>query len=153
LGTFLGHILDTQPKVKVLFLSKPDANNDALQTRYPGRVMVQWLKPANVAGMLAICDHGIMVREDTITNRVASPTKFGEYLSAGLRVITSANLGDSSAQVARYGLGVVYDPLVPFPILTRTRPEQRREMAAFAQRSYTKAAHEKAYRQLLGALC
>lgn len=152
LETFLGGILDRQAEVKVLFLSKADANNAALQARYPGRVFVQWLEPAEVARMLAVCDHGIMVREDTITNRVASPTKFGEYLAAGLPVITSAELGDCSGQVRKFELGLVYHPTQPLPRLTRTTGERRAALVEFAQRHYTKPAFDTAYMKLLGVL-
>ncbi len=152
LERLLSTIMDDQPAVKVLFLSKADANNAALQARYPGRVFVQWLDPAAVSRMLAICDHGVMVREDTITNRVASPTKFGEYLAAGLPVITSAQLGDCSEQVRMFDLGLVYDPAHPLPRLTPTTAARRAAMIEFAQRHYTKRAFDTAYVKLLGVL-
>ncbi|MGV3637314.1 MAG: glycosyltransferase, partial [Flavobacteriales bacterium] len=77
-------LLEQQPQVKVLFLSKTDANNKALQARFPGRVEVQWARPDEVPGILSSGDHGLLIREDTITNQVASPTKFAEYLAAGM---------------------------------------------------------------------
>ncbi|MBX7130963.1 MAG: hypothetical protein K1X58_16715, partial [Flavobacteriales bacterium] len=85
----LTRVLDAQPDVQVLFLSKRDVNNSTLEAAYPGRVQVKWLDHAQVSAALAECDLGIMVRERTITNQVASPTKFAEYLASGLRIITN----------------------------------------------------------------
>lgn len=39
---------------------------------------------------LSACDIGFLLREDTILNRVACPTKLGEYLACGLPVIVSS---------------------------------------------------------------
>ncbi|HMZ49562.1 MAG TPA: hypothetical protein PLP28_11330, partial [Flavobacteriales bacterium] len=39
----LTRVLDAQPDVQVLFLSKRDVNNSTLEAAYPGRVQVKWL--------------------------------------------------------------------------------------------------------------
>jgi hypothetical protein len=39
-------------------------------------------------------DYGIIFREDNIVNKVASPTKVYEYLSTGLKIIGTNNIGD-----------------------------------------------------------
>ena len=120
LAELLSSIMDHQPDVKVLFLSKEDANNRSLKAKYPGRVFVQWLKADEVQYTLQACDHGILVREDTITNRVASPTKFAEYLAAGLPVIISEHLGDFSKMVADEDLGIVVRNATEAPRPQRT---------------------------------
>lgn len=56
---------------------------------------------------LQCCDYGILVREQSETNRVASPTKFAEYLYAGLKVLVSKNLGDFSEFVLEHDCGYV----------------------------------------------
>lgn len=38
---------------------------------------------------LSACDFGFLLREDTTLNRVACPTKLGEYLACGVPVVTS----------------------------------------------------------------
>jgi len=145
-------LLEGQPHVRVLFLSKPDANNKALQEQFPGRVEVRWAKPAEVAGILAGCDHGLLIREDTITNRVASPTKFAEYLAAGLPILISAHIGDFSATVREHDLGTVWEAGAALPELTRTDAARRTRMQAYAAQHLTKAAFDGAYRRILGAL-
>jgi hypothetical protein len=61
-----------------------------------------------VKDYLSISDYGILIREYSVTNKVASPTKFAEYLNAGLKVIISPEIGDFSAMVDKYNLGYVY---------------------------------------------
>lgn len=152
LKPLLTRLLDEQPKVQVLFLSKRDGNNSALEAAYPGRVEVKWLDHAQVAEALAGCDYGIMVREKTITNRVASPTKFAEYLSSGLRVITNADLGDFSALVAAHDLGLVVEEGKPLPALNPVTRAERERLRAYALQHFTKKAHDASYRRVLGGL-
>lgn len=152
LKPLLTHALDAQPEVHVLFLSKRDANNSALAAAYPGRVEVKWLDHAQVAGELAKCDYGIMVRARTITNRVASPTKFAEYLSSGLKVITNEGLGDFSALVKAHDLGLVVEEWTPLPMLGPTSVNDRGRLSSFAIRYFTKEAHKRSYQNLLAVL-
>ncbi|MBK9276190.1 MAG: hypothetical protein IPM49_16845 [Flavobacteriales bacterium] len=152
LKPLLIQVLDAQPNARVLFLSRRDANNGALEAAYPGRVEVKWLDHAQVAAALAECDHGMMVRERTITNRVASPTKFAEYLSSGLRVITNEGLGDLSELVARHDLGVVVEAGKPLPALKQVSPAERQRLRAFALQHFTKQAHDASYRKALEVL-
>ncbi|HMQ76284.1 MAG TPA: hypothetical protein PKE21_09745 [Flavobacteriales bacterium] len=152
LKPLLTQVLDAQPNARVLFLSKRDANNSALEAAYPGRVEVKWLDHAQVAAALAECDHGIMVRERTITNCVASPTKFAEYLSSGLRVITNVGLGDLSELVARHDLGAVVEAGSPLPALKQVSPAERQRLRAFALRHFTKQAYDASYRRVLQLL-
>ena len=145
-------LLEEQPRVKVLFLSKEDANNRALQARFPGRVDVRWAKPQEVAGILAACDHGLLVREDTVTNQVASPTKFAEYLAAGMPVIISARIGDFSGMVHHRQLGIVIGPDEVIPVLQRTDRAKAARSQRFAKDHLTKVSFDAAYKRLLKAL-
>ncbi len=148
----LTRALDAQPDVQVLFLSKRDANNSALEAAYPGRVEVKWLDHAEVSAALAECDYGIMVRERTITNQVASPTKFAEYLSNGLKVITNEGLGDFSALVKEHGLGVVVDATGPMPKLAPVTTEDRDSLRSFASKHFTKEVFRREYGAMLSAV-
>src|SRR6266567_4607145 len=48
--------------------------------------------PHNQIGSIAgVADVGLLLREENAVNYVSSPTKFGEYLAAGLPVIATAN--------------------------------------------------------------
>jgi glycosyltransferase involved in cell wall biosynthesis len=46
----------------------------------------------DVPGYLAAADIGIILRGDSIVNKVASPIKFSEYIACGLPVITDGNV-------------------------------------------------------------
>lgn len=53
-------------------------------------------------------DIGLLMREISLVNAVASPVKFGEYLAAGLPVFLTEGIGDFSEVVHRDGLGLVF---------------------------------------------
>ncbi len=152
LENLMKEALIAQPQVKVLFLSRPDPRIDALGQAFPGRVDRQWVRPAEVAAILAECDHGILVRENSITNRVASPTKFAEYLRAGLKVVAPEHLGDVSARVEREDLGCVWRPGLPLAPFKRVSPEDRRRLEQLALTTLTKSAFDGEYRRVLEAL-
>lgn len=141
-----------QPKVNLLFLSPDDANIRSLMDRHPGRVQRLWLKPDEVRYQLDLCDAGILLREDTITNRVASPTKFAEYLSAGLPVLISEHLGDFSAFVKAHDLGFVVEEGRPLPELKQVTRDERERLRAFALEHFTKPVHDESYRAVLKVL-
>ncbi|MCO6482375.1 MAG: hypothetical protein J5I62_06235 [Flavobacteriales bacterium] len=145
-------ILAMQPRVKVLFLSPPDPAIEALVANWLGRALRMWVKPAEVHGVLNACDHALLVREDTVTNRVASPTKFAEYLACGLPVIISAHIGDFSGLVHRQALGTVMVDSHDLPPLERPSAGERRRLREYAMTHFTKAAHDAGYRRVLGRL-
>lgn len=63
-----------------------------------------------VVRYLNAADIAIMLRENEVLNIVSCPTKFGEYLAAGLPVICTPWAGHAPALVKKYELGVVIDP-------------------------------------------
>jgi glycosyltransferase involved in cell wall biosynthesis len=58
---------------------------------------------------LNAADMGILLREKNLVNRVASPIKFGEYLSCGLPVIISSGIGDTEEIIEQHGIGKLID--------------------------------------------
>jgi hypothetical protein len=54
-------------------------------------------------------DIALLFREDVPLNNIASPTKFAEYLRAGLPVLLTPNIGDYSKLVVRERLGTTID--------------------------------------------
>lgn len=152
LERFVSAILAMQPKVKVLFLSPPDPAIEALVANWLGRALRMWVGPAEVHAVLNACDHALLVREDRVTNQVASPTKFAEYLACGLPVIISARIGDFSEAVRQHGLGTVCANGDELPVLERPARGERRRLREFAMANYAKAAHDASYHKVLGAL-
>ena len=59
---------------------------------------------------LNIADFAFLLREDRTLNNVASPVKFAEYISCGLNIITSPNIGDISNQVIENSIGFLIKP-------------------------------------------
>jgi hypothetical protein len=119
LQNFLSPLLATNENIKVLFLSIEDANNKSLKDSFPRQVDIQWVNPDEVNKYLTMADYGILLREETITNKVASPTKFAEYLISGLAVIISPSLGDYTVFVENYNCGFIMDGKTKF------KPKQR----------------------------
>lgn len=56
---------------------------------------------------LNAADYGILFRANTLTNNVASPTKYAEYILCGLPVLISEDVGDYSNFTSKYNLGTV----------------------------------------------
>jgi len=61
-----------------------------------------------VSDFLSDTQFGFLLRDDLPLNRVASPIKFGEYLSCGVSVIISPKVGDYSDLVCRYDAGFIW---------------------------------------------
>jgi hypothetical protein len=103
--TFLNPILNRYKNVKVVFLSPQDECIDKLKSIYPEQVIRKYVKLDEVPEYLISCDYGLLIREQSVTNIVASPVKFAEYLACGLKVIISENLGDYSNFVKQNNCG------------------------------------------------
>ncbi|MBL7033522.1 MAG: glycosyltransferase, partial [Candidatus Delongbacteria bacterium] len=54
------------------------------------------LPPSQVHSYLSLADFGILLRDRNMVNRVASPIKLAEYLMAGLNVVVSDEIGDTT---------------------------------------------------------
>lgn len=62
---------------------------------------------AQVPSHLAAADLGLLIRDDSLVNRVASPVKFAEYLSCGVPVVLTRGVGDYAELVRKLGIGCV----------------------------------------------
>lgn len=104
---FVELFLIKNAKYKLLILSKKTNVIKELLLKYPNQISVKWLKPNNVLPVLKICDYGLIIRENSLTNYVASPVKFAEYLYSGLKIIISSNIGDYSKFVQDNDCGYI----------------------------------------------
>jgi glycosyltransferase involved in cell wall biosynthesis len=132
---------------RMLFLSTGHPVIERMKARFPQQVDHRWVPHRRVRAMLQDCDIGLLLREDRITNRVASPTKFAEYLSAGLAVAISDHVGDFSDLVQRERLGQVLragDGLA----LGKPPDADAERLMAFARERFTKEAFDTAYRMV-----
>lgn len=96
---------------KLLFLCKPHKKINFLKNQYKTQVVQHFVKPEEVPNYLIAADYGLLVRDQNVTNKVASPVKFAEYLACGLKVIISKNLGDYSRLVEKFELGFIFSNL------------------------------------------
>ncbi|HQF28754.1 MAG TPA: hypothetical protein PLD36_09070, partial [Bacteroidia bacterium] len=118
---------------------------------FPQQVQRKWVNHQEVTAILTACDTGILIREQSVTNQVASPTKFAEYLSAGLTVIISDHLGDYSDFVRDNNCGTVVNGDV-YPKIVKTDIETRARMISLVKNNWTKEAQLNNYKKLLSAI-
>lgn len=117
--------LKKNKNVKVLILSKLNNLISDLQSRYPNRVIVKWVPPENMSSLLSLADYGYVFREQSVTNQVASPVKVAEYLSCGLKVLISKNLGDYSEIIEKNDLGrIIVDDDFDFIVDKVSQPKK-----------------------------
>lgn len=60
----------------------------------------------DMPSILPAADYGFCVRENTIVNNVASPTKLLEYIACGIRPIITPGIGDLSEFIVNNDLGI-----------------------------------------------
>jgi hypothetical protein len=108
LNQFVKPFLEANSKNKLFFLSNKDNAIVLLQKVFPNQILCEKVLPNEVPNFLLIGDYGLLVREKSITNKVASPVKFAEYLACGLDVIISEGLGDYTEFVEVHDCGIVY---------------------------------------------
>lgn len=145
---YLSPFLKKSPKNKIVFLSKAEENIEKLTQEFPGQIIRKWVNHKEVPEVLAACDMGILIREQSVTNRVAAPTKFAEYLSAGLPVIISENIGDYSAFVRLNNCGIIANGH-ELPQITKSAYEVRSRMIELVMKNFTKKAQMEHYKELI----
>ncbi len=133
---------------KLLLLVKEMPKDFKLKMLFPDRIQNRWLKTEEVIATIEACDYGWMVREQSETNRVASPVKFAEYLAAGLNVIISENLGDYSQFVIKHKAGFVFDPK-NIQVLELISEDEKVRMKKLAIDHFTKGNFSEQYFKLL----
>ena len=94
----------------------------------------------------------MLIRENTVTNQVASPTKFAEYLACGLPVIISDNLGDYSVFVETNGCGVNLKEKQEKTGYPKPTKNEKLRMKELVRNHFTKQACNTQYRQILNWL-
>lgn len=108
LRPMIQEILGANGNNRVLFLSNTNKTISELIHDFPGLIACVRVNVNEVPAYLSVCQFGLLIRENSITNKVASPVKFAEYLACGLNVIISENLGDYSEFVMNNQCGEVY---------------------------------------------
>jgi hypothetical protein len=144
---FLKKELEANNKSRALFLSEKNEIIDAMAKEFPGRVTCKKVSPDLVPHHLIAADFGILIREKSITNKVASPVKFAEYLACGLKAIISEELGDFSEFVERYNCGSLYTRFQPAAKVPFSDKARIRELAL---KHFNKKAYSASYKAIAG---
>jgi hypothetical protein len=146
LYTFIAPILK-QANSKILFLADKDVNIAKLESEFPGKVICRKVRAKEVPQYLLAGDYGLLIRERSVTNKVASPVKFAEYLSCGLQVIISEELGDYSEFVQKSDCGKIY---TEFSTATKTDLNTKLKNQKLAYENFTKKRFVEAYKKTTG---
>lgn len=142
----LDKLMSNNQKLKLLWLTHDLNTSSEFVHKFRDRIKSNWLKPEDVRKYLLVADYGILFREQSETNRVASPVKFAEYLSCGLDIIISDNLGDFSKYVIENNCGIAgEDNLKLLPVSY----EKKLANHQLAMNSLVKEHYTKEYLSLL----
>ncbi len=106
---FLEKFLLSNSKIKVLLLCKENSEIDDFVKKYKERIYINWVSFSVVSSYLDLADYGIVAREESVTNFVSSPVKIAEYLSCGLKILISQNIGDFSKFIFDNKLGYILE--------------------------------------------
>ena len=137
IASFVEKAFSSDPRYKLLFLSRTELKGNSVLEKYKDRVVQVWVDHFEVPGMLACADYALLLRENSVTNHVASPVKFAEYLHQGLPVIISPNVGDYSELVTNSKIGCVWDN-GPLPTLNKLSMDERLRIHEFAKLNFSK---------------
>ena len=93
--------------------------NEIWPTNNLHRIRVFSAEKEEIPKILNECDLGFLLRDNSITNKVSYPTKFGEYVSSGLPVVLTQYAGDPTCVAKENDLGIIvdYDNIEPQSII------------------------------------
>lgn len=149
ISDYLTTLLLKDARVEVILMTQILPEDFDLCDVFPGRVKHMWVEENKVAEVLATCDYGWLVRENTLTNAVASPVKFAEYLAAGLKVVISENLGDYSEYVVLNDCGIVLKSLEDLKELAKPDSFEKKRIQKLAMSNFTKSEFVDSYKAVL----
>lgn len=94
-------------KSKLLIFS---FNIDAIKHLLEGiEVIHDRYSPDELSKALCAGDYAFLLRQDNLTNNVAFPNKFLEYVQGGMKIITTPYVYEISQQVQDFEFGILYD--------------------------------------------
>lgn len=95
-----------------------------------GRVAVRWVPVGEMRRELAGLDVGVMLRDDTWTNRVAFPNKFSDYVHGGLGIVMSDVVREPYRIAQENSLRLIPESEILKPSFYAPYIEQRRNQLA-----------------------
>jgi len=148
---FLYDVFSSNSNVKLIFLSNEVPKESKVFQVYSDRITTKWVKPEEVSSVLIIADYGLLIREQSVTNQVASPVKFAEYLACGLQVLISEGIGDFTNFVKEQGCGKVFSKGISLENVSFAQKTKNNQLARhyFLKES---DVNKQAYRKLIDAI-
>jgi hypothetical protein len=154
----IGHLLDEvarglarSPRARFLFLTDPTPRMDGIMRESNGRFIQMRVPPTDVRNWMQAADYGLLIRPPSETNEVAFPTKYAEYLSAGLKVISNGPPAVLE-HLTRAETGVPIDGPLPWEALRTGIPEDRQKSFLVAVRDFSKSSYRSEYAHLTSLL-
>lgn len=136
IGEFVRTVFKNNATYRLLLMVKGSMPDLGLPNELKDRVVLIERSHHEIPAVLSACDHGLLLRENSVTNKVASPTKFAEYLYSGLDVIISENVGDYTGLLKEKELGSIYSGMtIELNALT---PERRKYLQDTAVHYFSK---------------
>jgi glycosyltransferase involved in cell wall biosynthesis len=142
---FLKKVLQQSKNNRMVFLSSKDKNILDLEAQFSDQVSCISVLPNEVPLYLIAADYGMLIREESITNQVASPVKFAEYLACGLKIIISNNLGDYTEFVINNNCGSLLNDIVDISKPSLKEKERIKSLSG----DFKKQSHLSSYLSLL----
>jgi len=108
--TFFKEFLKNNSNSKLLLLTNDQKSLDERLVDFYdiiSHVVITSVPNQEVVNYLNAADFGLLFRDNTPMNNVASPTKFAEYMLCGLPVIISEGVGDYTNFTSENNVGVV----------------------------------------------
>lgn len=71
-------------------------------------IIIDSYPASELKSVLCAGDYAFMIRKDCITNNVAYPNKFLEYVESGMKIIATPYVYDIAQQIEKYDIGFLY---------------------------------------------
>ncbi|MCG8576554.1 MAG: hypothetical protein MI810_16870 [Flavobacteriales bacterium] len=144
--------LKMNARCKLILLCEKTEQVEKLMRDFPNQVQNHWLAPEEVSPFLMMADYGILIRSDSVTNKVAFPVKFAEYLRAGLKVVITDNIGNLDLFVREHSCGILLNEINGglFPIDSTTKEKNKQLANDFLTKGSKRI--EKEYKFILNQL-
>lgn len=107
LESVMEKLLATHRHFRLLVLASIKKEDCQIFQQFPQQVRIAFVPFDQVPAYMAMADYGLLLRHPSVTNEVAAPTKFAEYLSCGLPVLISPGIGDYPDFVESHQAGKV----------------------------------------------
>jgi glycosyltransferase involved in cell wall biosynthesis len=115
LAAFVASAVQVSADTRFLALSRDDQELIRAELRRQGVpdsvFRIRAVAPSDVPAYLGAADIGLSFRRPSLATQACSPTKIGEYLAAGLPVVSNAGVGDTERVIRDGPVGIVLERL------------------------------------------